>query len=105
AAGVSGNMGWGNFFGILLGLGLGLYFGRAGGLMGIMDGAMGGIMGGSMGAMLSVMVRFPVESLFWTAVLLSAIYVAGMIGLVVLIERSAPEHAALHRLAPLFPRA
>ena len=105
AAGVHGSMAWGNFFGILLGLGLGLYFGRAGGLMGMMDGAMGGVMGGSMGAMLSIMVRFPVEALLWTAVLLSVLYVVGIIGLVVLIERSAPDHTALHRLAPMFTRA
>ena len=49
--------------------------------MGIMDGAMGGIMGGSMGAMLAVMLAYPTWALNWTAVLLSAIYVVGMIGL------------------------
>ncbi|MGI8588398.1 MAG: hypothetical protein ACR2M0_12050 [Chloroflexia bacterium] len=96
---------WGNLFGILLGLSLGWYFGRAGGLMGVMDGAMGGVMGGSMGAMLSVMVRYIDWQLTATALLLGALYIAGMIGLVVLIERSAPEHAALHRLAPMFTRA
>src|SRR5436309_14561465 len=99
------HMFWGNLFGILLGLLLGVYFGRAGGLMGIMDGGMGGVMGGSMGAMLDVMLQFPPEGVYWTALLLSVIYLAGMISLVVLIERSAPGHAALHRLAPYFTRA
>lgn len=73
--------------------------------MGLMDGAMGGVMGGSMGAMLSVMVRFPDWAVLWTGVLLTVIYIAGMVGLVVLIEQSAPGHAALHRLAPFFTRA
>ncbi|HMA35410.1 MAG TPA: hypothetical protein VKY74_13145 [Chloroflexia bacterium] len=104
AAAATNSMFWGNLFGILLGLTLGLYFGRGGGLMGIMDGAMGGVMGGSMGAMLAVMVRFPDEAFLATGVLLGAIYVAGMIGLVVLIEQQAPAHAHLHRLAPLFAR-
>ncbi len=104
AAAALNSMFWGNFFGILLGLTLGLYFGRGGGLMGIMDGAMGGIMGGSMGAMLAVMVQFPAWGQGATAVLLGAIYVAGMIGLVVLIEQRAPDHAHLQRLAPLFTR-
>jgi hypothetical protein len=92
----------GNLFGILLGLALGAYFGRAGGLMGIMDGAMGGVMGGSMGAMLAVMVAFPPEGIYWTALLLGIIYVVGMVGLVALIEQSAPEHAAMHRVLPMF---
>ena len=96
---------WGNVFGILLGLSLGLYFGRPGGLMGIMDGAMGGVMGGSMGAMLAVMLAFPRDAQSWTAILLGAVYVAGMLGLVVLIEQSAPGHAAFHRLLPMFARA
>jgi len=95
---------WGNLFGILLGLTLGVYFGRGGGLMGGMDGAMGGVMGGSMGAMLAVMVHYPDWALLWTAVLLGALYVAGMVALVVLIEQRAPDHAHLHRLAPLFAR-
>lgn len=105
AAALTNSMFWGNLFGIGLGLTLGLYFGRPGGLMGVMDGAMGGVMGGSMGAMLEIMVRYPDYGLFWTAVLLGAIYVAGMIGLVVLIEQSAPAHAHLHRVAPLFTRS
>src|SRR5919201_60528 len=106
AAAASGHkMFWGNLFGILLGLLLGVYFGRAGGLMGIMDGGMGGVMGGSMGAMLDVMVQFPPEGIYWTALLLTLLYIAGMVSLVVLIERSAPGHAALHRLAPYFTRA
>jgi hypothetical protein len=96
---------WGNLFGVVLGLTLGAYFGRAGGLMGIMDGAMGGVMGGAMGAMLSVMMVFPREGLLWTGVLLGLIYVAGMVGLVALIEQSAPGHAALHRVLPMFTRA
>ena len=105
AAAATNSMFWGNAFGIMLGLALGAFFGRAGGLMGIMDGAMGGVMGGSMGAMLAVMVVFPREGLFWTAALLGVIYIAGMVGLVVLIEQSAPGHEALHRLMPLFTRA
>ncbi len=96
---------WGNMVGIVLGLGLGAYFGRAGGLIGIMDGAMGGVMGGSMGAMLAVMVSFPEWAMLGTAALLGAVYLAGMFGLVLLIEQSAPERAALHRLAPWFTRA
>ncbi len=105
SASAANSMFWGNLFGILLGLGLGIYFGRPGGLMGIMDGGMGGVMGGSMGAMLAVMIVFPEYGLFWTAVLLTVLYLFGMAGLVVLIERSAPGHAALHRLAPFFTRA
>jgi hypothetical protein len=104
AGAATNSMFWGNLIGVLLGLSLGAYFGRAGSLMGIMDGAMGGVMGGSMGAMLAVMVVFPRGGLFWTAVLLGAIYVIGMIGLVVLIEQSAPEHAAFHSLLPVFAR-
>lgn len=104
AAAATASMFWGNLFGILLGLTLGLYFGRGGGLMGIMDGAMGGSMGGSMGAMLAVMVQFPAWGQAATAVLLGALYVAGMISLVVLIEQQAPAHTHLHRLAPLFTR-
>ncbi len=100
-----GGMFWGNLFGVIFGLSLGSYFGRAGGLMGVMDGAMGGVMGGSMGAMLAVMVRFEDWALLWTGILLVIIYAVGMVGLVVLIERSAPGHAALHRLAPFFTRA
>src|SRR5215203_3318186 len=99
------SMFWANLTGILLGLALGIYFGRAGGLMGIMDGGMGGVMGGSMGAMLAVMLAFPREAVYWTAILLGVLYVVGMAALVVLIERSAPGHAALHRLAPYFTRA
>src|SRR2546425_9192083 len=100
-----GGMFWGNLFGVIFGLSLGTYFGRAGGLMGIMDGAMGGVMGGSMGAMLAVMVRFEDWATLWTGALLTLVYMVGMVGLVVLIERSAPGHAALHRLAPFFARA
>jgi curved DNA-binding protein CbpA len=102
---ISGGMFWGNLFGIFFGIALGSFFGRPGGLMGIMDGAMGGVMGGAMGAMLAVMLAFPSWALGWTGVLLSAVYIAGMVALVVLIERSAPGHAALHRLAPFFTRA
>jgi hypothetical protein len=105
AAAAANSMFWGNIFGILLGIVLGTYFGRAGGLMGIMDGAMGGVMGGAMGAMLAVMVVFPREGLVWTAVLLGLVYIAGMAGLVALIEQSSPGHAALHRLLPMFTRA
>ncbi len=104
-AAAANSMFWGNLFGVLLGLTLGAYFGRAGSLMGVMDGAMGGVMGGSMGAMLAVMLVFPSWALMWTSVLLALLYIAGMCGLVVLIERSAPQHAALHRLAPYFTRA
>src|SRR5437016_568735 len=105
AAAATNSMFWGNLFGILLGLSLGLYFGRPGGLMGVMDGAMGGVMCGSMGAMLAVMVAFPHDAQFWTAILLGVLYIAGMFGLVVLIEQSAPGHAAFHRLLPMFARA
>jgi hypothetical protein len=105
AASATNSMFWGNLFGILLGLSLGIYFGRPGGLMGIMDGGMGGVMGGSMGAMLAVMMVFPQYGQLLTALLLATLYLLGMIGLVVLIERSAPGHAALHRLAPFFTRA
>ena len=96
---------WGNLFGILFGLALGIYFGRAGGLIGMMDGAMGGLMGGAMGAMLAAMLLYPPWALFWTAVLLTLIYVVTTLALVVLIERSAPQHAALHKLMPWFTRA
>ncbi len=99
------SMFWGNLFGVLLGLVLGVYFGRAGGLMGILDGGMGGVMGGSMGAMLAVMVAFPPEAIYWTALLLAAIYLVGMLGLVALMEQSAPKHAAMHRVLPMFTRA
>ncbi len=99
------SMFWGNLTGILLGLALGVYFGRAGGLMGMMDGGMGGVMGGSMGAMLALMIIYPTYGLIWTTVLLTAIYVVGMASLVVLIERSAPGHRALHKLAPFFTSA
>jgi hypothetical protein len=99
------SMFWANLTGILLGLALGIYFGRAGGLMGIMDGGMGGVMGGSMGAMLALMIIYPTYGLIWTTVLLTVIYLVGMASLVVLIERSAPGHRALHKLAPFFTRA
>lgn len=105
AAAVTNSMFWGNLVGILLGLALGVYFGRPGGLMGVMDGSMGGVMGGSMGAMLAVMLTFPRDAQAWTGVLLGGIYVMGMTSLVVLIERSAPGHAAFHRLTPFLARA
>ncbi|HUS14461.1 MAG TPA: hypothetical protein VM536_05505 [Chloroflexia bacterium] len=104
AAAATASMFWGNLIGILLGLVLGGYYGRGGALMGVMDGAMGGVMGGSMGAMLAIMVTFPEWALAATAVLLSLVYVAGMIALVVLIEQRAPTLAGAHRLAPLFAR-
>ncbi|MDQ3930820.1 MAG: cupredoxin domain-containing protein, partial [Chloroflexota bacterium] len=105
AAAFTSSMFWGNLVGLPLGLLLGAWYGRAGGLMGIMDGGMGGAMGGSMGAMLAAMLVFPTWALTWTAVLLAAVYLPGMLGLVLLIERSAPGHAALHRLLPFFARA
>ncbi|MDQ5826842.1 MAG: cupredoxin domain-containing protein [Chloroflexota bacterium] len=104
AAAFTSSMFWGNLIGLPLGLLLGAWYGRAGGLMGVMDGGMGGAMGGSMGAMLAAMLAFPTWALNWTAVLLVAVYVPGMLGLVLLIERSAPGHAALHRLLPFFAR-
>lgn len=104
AAAITNSMFWGNLFGIALGTALGAYYGRAGGLMGVMDGAMGGVMGGSMGAMLLVMLVWP-PFIMWTGVLLAVIYIAGMAGLVALIEKSAPEHAAFHRVLPMFARA
>ncbi len=105
AGAATGSMFWGNLIGIILGLLIGVYYGRAGSLMGMMDGGMGGVMGGSMGAMLALMVYFPDYGLFWTAVLLAVIYIVGMLGLVVLIEQSAPDHAAFHRFLPMFARA
>lgn len=105
AAAFTSSMFWGNLVGIVLGVGLGAYYGRAGSLMGIMDGGMGGVMGGSMGAMLAVMVAFPREAQFWTAILLGVLYVLGMGGLVALIEQSTPQHAAFHRVLPMFARA
>lgn len=105
AAAFTNSMFWGNLVGIILGLALGAYFGRAGSLMGVLDGGMGGVMGGSMGAMLAAMLIFPAWTLLATALLLAVIYAAGMFGLVLLIERSAPQHAALHRLLPQFTRA
>jgi hypothetical protein len=101
----TGSLFWGNLAGILLGALMGVYFGRAGGLMGMMDGGMGGVMGGSMGAMLAAMLTFPEGLLLWTGVLLAVVYVVGMGALVVLIEKSAPGHEALHWLAPHFTRA
>jgi hypothetical protein len=104
AAAITGSMFWGNLFGILFGTALGAYYGRAGGLMGMMDGAMGGVMGGSMGAMLLIMLVWP-PFIMWTAALLAVVYIAGMAGLVALIEKSAPEHAAFHKVLPMFARA
>jgi plastocyanin len=105
AAAATGNMFWGNVIGIGLGLTLGGYYGRGGRLMGVMDGAMGGLMGGSMGAMLAVMVAEPQWAQIATGGLLSLVYLAGMIALVVLTEQRAPQYAGLHRLAPLFARS
>jgi heme/copper-type cytochrome/quinol oxidase subunit 2 len=105
AAAFTSSMFWGNLIGLPLGLLLGAWYGRAGGLMGVMDGGMGGAMGGSMGAMLAAMLAFPAWALNWTAVLLVAVYVPGMLGLVLLVERSAPGHADMHRLLPFFTRA
>jgi len=104
AAGLFNSMFWGNLIGIILGTAMGCYFGRAAGLMGIMDGGMGGVMGGSMGAMLMIMLVWP-GFVAWTALLLAIIYLAGMAGLVALIEQRAPQQASLHRLLPLFRRA
>ena len=104
AGAATASMFWGNLIGIILGLAFGVYYGRAGSLMGMMDGGMGGVMGGSMGAMLALMVYFPLDGLLWTAVLLAVIYVVGMLGLLVLIEQSAPDHAAFHRFLPVFAR-
>ena len=100
AAVLAESMFWGNLVGIMLGLGLGVYYGRAGGLMGVMDGGMGGVMGGSMGAMLAVMLTFPQWAQGWTAVIISVVYILGMMGLVALIEQSAPEHAAYIACCP-----
>lgn len=105
AAAFTASMFWGNLIGLPLGLLMGAWYGRAGGLMGVMDGGMGGAMGGSMGAMLAAMLAFPTWALNWTAVLLAVVYVPGMLGLVLLIEKSAPGHAAMHRLLPFFTRA
>lgn len=96
---------WGNLAGIVLGVVLGAYFGRAGSLMGIMDGSMGGMMGGSMGAMLAAMLTFPEWALFYTSIVLLVVYIASMVALVALIEKSAPGHAAMHVILPYFSRA
>jgi plastocyanin len=105
ASAATSSMFWGNLVGMPLGLLMGVYYGRAGGLMGAMDGGLGGAMGGSMGAMLAAMLAFPTWAMNWTGLLLVLLYVPGMLGLVLLIERSAPGHAALHRLLPFFTRA
>ncbi|HEY0072010.1 MAG TPA: cupredoxin domain-containing protein [Chloroflexia bacterium] len=105
ASAATSSMFWGNLVGMPLGLLMGVYYGRAGGLMGVMDGGLGGAMGGSMGAMLAAMLAFPTWAMDWTGLLLVLLYVPGMLGLVLLIERSAPGHAALHRLLPFFTRA
>jgi hypothetical protein len=94
AAGIFSSMFWGNMLGVLLGTALGIYFGRAGGLMGVMDGGMAGLMGGSMSAMLMLMLVWR-DAIAWTALLLALVYLAGMIGLVVLIEQADPEQAIL----------
>jgi hypothetical protein len=103
-AAATSSMFWGNLFGILFGAAVGVYYGRAGGLMGMLDGGMGGAMGGSMGAMLLVMLFPPVTTL-WTAGFLVILYIVGMGGLVVLIERSDLGHAALHNTLPWLRRA
>ncbi|HVF99147.1 MAG TPA: cupredoxin domain-containing protein [Chloroflexia bacterium] len=104
-AAATSSMFWGNLTGMPLGVLLGAWYGRAGSLMGVLDGGMGGAMGGSMGAMLAAMLVFPAWTMNWTGLLLAALYVPGMLGLVLLIERSAPGHAAMHRLLPFFTRA
>jgi hypothetical protein len=71
--------------------------------MGVMDGGMAGFMAGSMGAMLAVMVRYPEWAVLWTAVLLSVLYAGGVVMLVALVERRAPEQAAQHLVARWFP--
>lgn len=105
AAAATSSMFWGNLIGMLLGVLLGAWYGRAGSLMGVLDGGMGGAMGGSMGAMLAAMLVFPAWTMNVTGLLLAALYIPGMLGLVLLIERSAPGHAAMHRLLPFFTRA
>jgi hypothetical protein len=94
---------WGNLFGIVFGVIIGLYFGLLAGLMGVMDGGMAGVMAGSMGAMLAVMIRYPEWAVLWTAVLLSVLYGGGVVMLVALVERRAPEQATQHLIARWFP--
>jgi YHS domain-containing protein len=80
-----------NLFGVIVGLIFGIAFGRVGGLMGMMDGGMGGMMGGMMGAMLGVMLQYLYNG--WaipiTSVLMTVIYIASMIALVRLVQKSA----------------
>ncbi len=102
AALATSSMFWGNLFGIVLGVIIGAYFGLSAGLMGVMDGGMAGFMAGSMGAMLAVMIRYPEWAVLWTTVLLTVLYAGGVVLLVALVERRAPEQAAQHLVARWF---
>jgi heme/copper-type cytochrome/quinol oxidase subunit 2 len=104
AAAATNSMFWGNVLGILSGLALGVYHGRSAGLMGMMDGGMGGVMGGSMGAMLAVMLRVSSDEVLWTAALLAALFLLGMVALAALVEQNSPDHSHLHRVLPIFAR-
>jgi YHS domain-containing protein len=79
-----------NLVGVITGLVFGIVFGRVGGLMGMMDGGMGGMMGGMMGAMLGVMVQYLYSG--WavpiTGILITIIYLASMVALVLLVQKS-----------------
>ena len=83
----------GNLIGVIIGLIFGVVFGRAGGLMGMMDGGMGGMMGGMMGAMLSVMLQYQYngKAIIITGYLMSIIYLASMVALLRLMQRSAEK--------------
>jgi len=89
--GAASDMFLSNLAGVIIGLVFGIVFGRVGGLMGMMDGGMGGMMGGMMGAMLGVMEQYLYNG--WaipiTSVLMSVIYLAAMVALVRLVQKSA----------------
>ena len=79
-----------NLVGVIIGVFFGIVFGRVGGLMGMMDGGMGGMMGGMMGAMLGLMLQYLYDG--WainiTSILMSILYIASMIALVRLVQKS-----------------
>ena len=79
-----------NMVGVIIGVLFGIIFGRVGGLMGMMDGGMGGMMGGMMGAMLGLMLQnlYDGWAINITSILISILYIASMIALVRLVQKS-----------------
>jgi YHS domain-containing protein len=79
-----------NLVGVIIGVFFGIVFGRVGGLMGMMDGGMGGMMGGMMGAMLGLMLQnlYDGWAINITSILMSILYIASMIALVRLVQKS-----------------